>query len=38
MPGNGSNPDGIAAGAGGTIWVTGTGTDTIVRITQPARR
>ncbi len=38
MPGIGSNPDGIAAGPGGTIWVTGTGTDTIVRITLPARR
>jgi hypothetical protein len=33
-----SNIDGIAAGAGGTIWITGTGTGTIVRFTLPARR
>jgi poly(3-hydroxybutyrate) depolymerase/sugar lactone lactonase YvrE len=32
LPGPGSNPDGIAAGPGRTIWVTGTGADTIVRI------
>ena len=33
LPGAGSNPNGIAAGPARTIWVTETGTDSIVRIT-----
>jgi virginiamycin B lyase len=33
LPGAGSNPDGIAAGPARTIWVTETGTDSVVCIT-----
>lgn len=35
LPGPGSNPDGLAAGTGRTLWVTGTGAGTIIRITLP---
>ena len=33
LPGAGSNPNGITAGPARTIWVTETGTDSVVRIT-----
>jgi streptogramin lyase len=32
LPSPGSNPDGIAAGPGKSIWVTETGSDAIVEI------
>jgi poly(3-hydroxybutyrate) depolymerase/streptogramin lyase len=38
LPGAGTNPNGIAAGPRRTLWVTETGTGTIVRITLPARK
>ena len=36
LPEPGSNPDGIAAGPAGTLWITNTGTGIITRITLPS--
>jgi len=36
LPSRGTNPDGIAAGPGRTVWVTETGKDIVARITLPA--
>jgi streptogramin lyase len=35
LPSRGSNPDGIAAGPAKSIWVTETGSDSIVKINLP---